>query len=49
MDDGDGRFYYTGMAQAIILDRLLPEWKTMAMNEDVFLENLIVIAIELKL
>ena len=26
-DEGDGRFYYSGMAQAFLLDRFLPEWK----------------------
>lgn len=45
-DEGDGRFYYSGMAQAIVLDRLLPEWKTMVMDEGIFLEDLMAIAIE---
>jgi hypothetical protein len=26
-DVGDGRFYYSGMAQAVMLDHLLPGWK----------------------
>jgi hypothetical protein len=26
-DEGDGRFYYSGMAQAYLLDTLLPDWK----------------------
>jgi len=26
-DEGDGRFYYSGMAQAYLLDRLSPGWK----------------------
>lgn len=26
-DEGDGRFYYSGMAQAYLLDRLDPSWK----------------------
>lgn len=40
-DDGDGRFYYSGMAQATLLDRLMPEWKSMAMGERIFLETLL--------
>jgi hypothetical protein len=26
-DGGDGRFYYSGWAQAVLLDRLRPDWK----------------------
>src|SRR5690606_15692975 len=26
-DEGDGRFYYSGWAQAVILDHLMPDWK----------------------
>ena len=26
-DKGDGRFYYSGMAQAFLLDQLDPTWK----------------------
>lgn len=40
-DEGDGRFYYTGMAQAYLLDQLMPEWKTSAFDEDVWLEDLL--------
>ena len=40
-DDGDGRFYYTGMAQAVLLDRLLPDWKTHAFEEEVWVESLL--------
>jgi len=40
-DEGDGRFYYTGMAQAVILDRLAPGWKTRILVEDVWLEELL--------
>lgn len=40
-DEGDGRFYYSGLAQAVLLDRLLPGWKEQAMDQDVFLENLL--------
>jgi hypothetical protein len=38
---GDVRFYYTGMLQARLLDRLMPGWKTRVMEEDVFLEDLL--------
>lgn len=37
----DPRFYYTGMLQAVMLDRLMPEWKKDAFKEDVYLENLL--------
>jgi hypothetical protein len=40
-DEGDGRFYYTGMAQAFLLDRLMPGWKERAFDEDVWLEDLL--------
>ncbi len=39
--EGDTRFYYTGMAQGFLLDRLLPEWKTGIMAENVWLEELL--------
>jgi len=26
-DEGDDRFYYSGMAQAYLLDKLNPSWK----------------------
>lgn len=45
-DEGDGRFYYSGMAQAALLDRLLPDWKTLAMDEGVFLGDLLQRAIQ---
>ena len=37
----DTRFYYTGMAQAAILDKLSPDWKAHAFSDDVFLEKLL--------
>jgi hypothetical protein len=37
----DGRFYYTGMAQAFLLDSFAPDWKTKAMLPGVFLEDLL--------
>jgi hypothetical protein len=38
---GQTRFYYTGMAQANILDILMPGWKTKIMQNGVFLEDLL--------
>ncbi|NSW53770.1 MAG: hypothetical protein HPY85_14810 [Anaerolineae bacterium] len=35
------RFYYSGMAQAVLLDTLMPDWKTRVMEEGVFLEDLL--------
>ena len=40
-NEGDGRFYYTGMAQAVLLDRLLPGWKLQAFEEGLWLEELL--------
>jgi len=45
-DVGDGRFYYAGMAQAVLLDRISPEWKTNAFDEDVWLDDLLAIAVQ---
>jgi hypothetical protein len=45
-DQGDGRFYYSGLAQAAILDRLMPDWRTKVMTEDVFLEDLLQAAVQ---
>lgn len=39
--EGDGRFYYSGRAQAVILDRLLPGWQARAFDQDVWLEDLL--------
>jgi len=44
-NDGDGRFYYSGMAQAVLLDRLMPEWKAQIFDEGVFLEDLLAAAV----
>lgn len=38
---GDVRFYYSGLLQARLLDKLMPTWKTKALEEDSTLENLI--------
>lgn len=44
-DEGEGRFYYTGMAQAVLLDRLLPGWKEAIFADGVFLEDLLAQAV----
>ena len=46
-DEGDGRFYYSGMAQAYLLDDLMPEWKnTMLVDPALNLEDLLRTALE---
>ncbi len=44
-DEGDGRFYYSGMAQAYLLDRLLPGWKERAFADGVWLDALLAEAV----
>jgi hypothetical protein len=43
---GDGRFYYSGMAQAVLLDRLSPGWKARLFDEGVWLEDLLAAALQ---
>jgi hypothetical protein len=38
---GDTRFYYSGFMQAVLLDRLLPEWKDAAFQPDIWLDYLL--------
>ncbi len=40
------RLYYSGMAQAVMLDRLMPAWKDRIWEEDVWLEDLLAEAIQ---
>jgi hypothetical protein len=40
-DDGDIRYYYSGWAQAVLLDRLAPGWRTRILSENVMLEDLL--------
>ena len=47
-DDGDGRFYYSGMAQAYLLDRLLPGWKERAFDDGIWLETLLAEALKMR-
>lgn len=39
--EGETRFYYSGLAQAVLLDRLAPGWKEQVFAEGVFLEDLL--------
>jgi hypothetical protein len=39
--EGEVRFYYTGFAQAALLDRLAPGWKARAFEPGVWLEDLL--------
>ena len=39
--EGEVRFYYTGMAQAVLLDRLTPDWKARILTETVAVEDLL--------
>ena len=43
---GDMRFYYTGMAQAMLLDRLAPGWQERIMDDGVWLEDLLAAALD---
>ncbi|MBE0671564.1 MAG: hypothetical protein IH588_13330 [Anaerolineales bacterium] len=45
-DEGDGRFYYTGMAQAYLLDRLMSDWKSHVFNEYIWLDDLLTTAVQ---
>lgn len=38
---GESRFYYSGMLQAMLLDRILPGWKSEIFEENVYLEDLL--------
>ncbi len=39
--NGEPRFYMTGLAQAFLLDELMPDWKDRYWQEGVFLEDLL--------
>ena len=45
-DEGDGRFYYTGWAQAALLDTLMPDWKTRYIDGATTLEDLLAEAVQ---
>jgi hypothetical protein len=40
-EEGDVRFYYSGMLQAYLLDRLTPDWKVKIMEEGIYLDDLL--------
>ena len=42
---GENQFYMTGMAQAFLLDDLMPDWKDKYWGEGIFLEDLLRLAI----
>ncbi len=42
---GETRFYYTGMAQAFLLNRLRPGWQALALNDTATLEALLAAAV----
>jgi hypothetical protein len=44
-DEGDGRFYYSGMAQAYLLDRFSPGWKKKALDSGAHLDDLLAAAL----
>jgi hypothetical protein len=39
--EGDTRFYYTGLAQAALLDRLAADWRGRALSGELSLEELL--------
>jgi hypothetical protein len=43
--EGDSRFYYTGNAQAVLLDRWMPDWKSRAGQPGAWLEDLLAAAL----
>jgi len=45
-DEGDGRFYYSGMAQAFLLDELDPGWKNRLWETGIWLETLLAGAVQ---
>jgi len=44
-NEGEVRFHYSGFAQAVLLDRLSPGWKTRALPEGARLEDLLQVAV----
>ena len=43
---GETRFYYVGMAQAVLLDRLMPDWKPRVWDDAVWLDALLAEAVK---
>ena len=44
-DPDETGFYYSGMAQGLLLDWLMPSWKTKALADGVWLEDLVAAAV----
>jgi hypothetical protein len=44
--EGETRFYYGGMLQAMMLDRLMPHWKNEVFSENIYLDDLLEKAVE---
>ncbi|MHB1319198.1 MAG: hypothetical protein ACYCYF_11320, partial [Anaerolineae bacterium] len=44
-DEGDGRYYYSGMSQAYLLDRVSPGWKQVAFQPGAYLDDLLAAAV----
>lgn len=42
---GESRFYYVGMLQAMVLDKIEPGWKSSAFDDDIFLDDLLILNI----
>jgi hypothetical protein len=42
----DIRFYFSGMAQAVLLDRLMPDWKDRTLSDAIWIETLLAEAIQ---
>jgi hypothetical protein len=45
VQESDSLFYYTGMAQAFLLERMYPGWQTRIMEEGIYLEDLLQVVI----
>jgi hypothetical protein len=45
--EGETRFYYTGLAEATLLDRFRPGWKALVMAQGAWLEDLLRSAVQL--
>jgi hypothetical protein len=46
--DGESRFYYGGMLQAMVLDKLDSSWREEAMDDSLFLEDFLIMAVSKK-
>ncbi len=44
--EDETRFYYTGLAEATLLDRFMPDWKARVMAKGVWLEDLLQLALQ---